>query len=286
MTEHVVRLPGGLELCVEPFGDPSDPTLLLIGGATASMDWWEVAFCERLATGGRYVVRYDHRDTGRSSASPAGSPTYTGDDLATDPLRVLDALGVARAHLVGLSMGGGIAQQLAAHRPHRVRTLTLIATSAAGERRDRRPLPPPEPRVAATFADPAPHPDWTDAEAVVAYLVEGERPYAGSLGFDEERVRRVARTVVRRTRDVAAATTNHWLLADEGADPFRMADIGAPTLVLHGTDDPMFPLAHGEALAAEIPGATLLPLDGMGHEVPPPQLWDVVVPAIVRHTGS
>lgn len=285
MTERLVTLPDGVQLCVEPFGDAADPALLLISGAAASMDWWDAAFCERLAAGGRYVVRYDHRDTGRSTASPAGAPTYSGDDLATDPLAILDALGVARAHLAGLSMGGGIAQQLAAHHPARLLSLTLISTSPAGERRDQSDLPPPASRVAATFADPPSEPDWGDRDAVVDYLVEGERPFAGSLGFDEEWVRRVARIVVDRSRDIAASVTNHLLLAGESEHPFRLADIGVRTLVLHGTDDPLFPLAHGEALAAEIPGAAFLPLEGMGHQVPPPELWDVVVPAIVGHTG-
>jgi pimeloyl-ACP methyl ester carboxylesterase len=183
-------------------------------------------------------------------------------------------------------MGGGIAQQLAAHHPDRLLSLTLISTSPAGERRDKRDLPPPAPRAAAAFADPPSEPGWDDRDAVVDYLVESERPFAGSLGFDEERVRRVARVVVDRSRDIAASVTNHLLLAGESEHPFRLADIGVRTLVLHGTDDPMFPLAHGEALAAEIPDATLVPLEGMGHQVPPPVLWDVVVPALLAHTAQ
>ena len=114
------------------------------------------------------------------------------------------------------------------------------------------------------------------------------RVYAGSLGLDEERVRAISRAVVDRSRNVEASITNHWLVVSGGDgddEPHTMADVRAPTLVLHGTDDPFFPLAHGRALAARsIYGARLLPLEGMGHEMPPSALWDVV-PAIVEHRG-
>jgi pimeloyl-ACP methyl ester carboxylesterase len=284
MGEQLVTT-DGVELCLETFGDPADPAVLLISGLAASMDWWDVELCERLAGHGRFVVRYDHRDTGRSESSPAGKPSYTGDDLVADPLRVLDALGIARAHAVGISMGGGIAQHLAAQHPERLDSITLISTTAAGARADRTSLPEMEPRIAATFHDPAPEPAWDDRAAVVEYLVENERPFAGSLGFDEDRVRRVAEAVVDRTRDIAASQVNHW--AVEGSEfGFRLADIDVPTLVLHGTADPLFPFGHGEALAAEIRGAALVPLEGMGHQTPPPELWDVVVPAIARHTAA
>lgn len=275
----------GVELCVESFGEEADGPVLLISGIATSMDQWDAAFCERLAGHGRFVIRYDHRDTGRSVTSPPGRPNYTSDELATDPLRVLDALDIDRAHVVGVSMGGGIAQQLAARHAARVRTITLIATSPAGERSDDAPLPPPAPALAATFDDPAPEPDWNDRAAVVEYLVDGERPYAGSLGFDEVRARRVANLVIDRARDVAAGA-NHFAADDGSAPPFRLADIDVPTLVLHGTTDPLFPFPHGEALATEIPGASLVALEGMGHEAPPAQLWDVVIRAIADHTAS
>jgi pimeloyl-ACP methyl ester carboxylesterase len=285
MPERVVTSEDGAELCLETFGDPGDPAVLLIAGMAASMDYWDAELCGRLAAGGRHVIRYDHRDTGRSSSSPPGRPTYLAEDLTIDPLRILDGLGLARAHLAGVSMGGGIAQELAAHHADRVATVTLIATSPAGSRDDGRPLPPPVPRVAATFEEPLPEPDWTDRDAVVTYLVETARPYAGGLGFDEQRERRVAAAMVDRTRDMRSATTNHPLAGGE-SKPFHLADIRVPTLVMHGTDDPMFPFPHGEALAAEIPGATLVALDRMGHEFPPPPTWDVVVPALVRHTAG
>jgi pimeloyl-ACP methyl ester carboxylesterase len=276
----------GVQLCLETFGDPGDAALLLISGMSASMDWWDVGLCERLASEGRYVIRYDHRDTGRSEASPVGEPSYTAADLSTDPLRILDALGIARAHVAGISMGGGIAQDLAALHPDRILTVTLISTSPAGARADPSDLPSAEPRIAATFGAPAPDPAWDDRDAVVEHLVENERRCAGSLGFDEERVRRLAKIVVGRSRDIEASLKNHWaVVVDAEAIEFRLAEIQVPTLVLHGTADPLFPIAHGEALAAEIPGASLIALEGMGHEVPPPRLWDVVVPAIVRHTS-
>jgi pimeloyl-ACP methyl ester carboxylesterase len=285
MTERLVRLPGtgAVDLCLEEFGDPEDPTVLLIAGAAASMHLWDPELCRRLAETGRHVVRYDHRDTGRSTTSPPGWPDYRSEDLFRDPVRLLDALEVGDAHLVGMSMGGGVAQVVAIQHPDRVCTLTLMSTSAAGERSDPTRLPPAAPQLVTTFENPRPEPDWNDREAVIAHLVETERPYAGSLGFDEEASRRRNARVVDRSIDVASAA-NHWSL--EGDSPtFAMSAIGVPTLVLHGSADPLFPLPHGESLAAEIPDARLVVLDGVGHEVPPPLLWDTVVDEIARHTA-
>ena len=282
MTEQVLAV-DGVELCVEAFGSPDDPAVLLIAGGAQSMVWWDDGFCRLLADGGRFVVRYDQRDTGRSTSSPAGRPPYGAVELAADPIRILDALGLPAAHLVGLSMGGGLAQLLAVTRPERVRTLTLMSTTPAGPS-DGGPLPGPAPRVAATFSSPDPEPDWSDRDAVLRYRVDGERPYAGTLGFDEARVRRLAAAEIDRTTDMAASMTNHFLLDDAWPADGDLADITAPTLVLHGTADPMFPVEHGRALARRIPGARLVELPGVGHEQPPPQLWDVAVPAILGHT--
>lgn len=122
----------GVELCVQTFGDAGDPAILLIGGATQSMDWWDDDLCARLAAGPRYVIRYDPRDTGASTTYPAGAPPYSGDDLAADALGILDALAVTRAHIVALSMGGMLAQRLAVHHPDRIATLTLTSTTRDG----------------------------------------------------------------------------------------------------------------------------------------------------------
>jgi pimeloyl-ACP methyl ester carboxylesterase len=275
-----------VELCVETFGDPGDPAILLISGATGSMDWWEDEFCDRLAAGRRYVIRYDHRDTGRSVSYPAGAPGYTGADLDADAVGLLDALRVASAHLVGVSMGGAIAQQAALDHPDRVASLTLIATTLISTGPDTPELPPMADRLQPLFTDPPPTPAWSDRAAVIDYLVELERLFAGPLGFDEAGVREVVTRVVDRTVDVAASQANHWLLDSGEPERRRLSEIGAPTLVLHGTDDPLFPYPHGEALAREIPGARLVPLPGMGHQFPPRPVWDTVIPAILSQSGG
>ncbi len=280
MTERVLVV-DGVELCVEAFGSPDDPTVLLIAGGAQSMVWWEDGWCRLLAAGGRFVVRYDHRDTGRSTGSPAGRPAYRGADLADDAVRVLDGLGRPDAHLVGLSMGGGLAQVVALTRPGRVRTLTLVSTTPLG-RHDG--LPGPTPEVAAASA--VPDPDWTDPGAVLRHRVEIERPFAGGLGFDEPRVRRLAARELARTRDPAASLANHFLVDDGVPAGLDAAGITAPTLVLHGADDPLFPVEHGRALARLVPGARLVELPGVGHEQPPPPRWDLAAAAILDRTAG
>jgi pimeloyl-ACP methyl ester carboxylesterase len=280
---QVMRHVNGVELCVETFGARQAPAILLISGAAWSMDWWDAEFCRRLAAGGRFVIRYDHRDTGRSVSYPPGAPGYTSLDLIGDAVGLIDALAGGRAHVVGLSMGGGIAQYLGVEHPDRVATLTLMSTSPGGN-----DLPPVADRLRAALADPAPEPDWTDRDAVVEYLVEAERPFAGPDSFDEAHVREVARRVADRTINPESSTKNHWLVVGgedtEDTRP-RLGEVRAPTLVIHGTEDPVFPPEHAVALAQEIAGAELILLDGAGHQAPPRSKWDVVVPAILRHTA-
>ena len=194
---------------------------------------------------------------------------------------MLDALRVARTHVVGISMGGGIAQQLALDHADRVASLTLISTSPGGTG-----LPPMSDALRAHFEEPPPPPDWSDRQAVVDYLVEDLRSYAGTVSFDEEEMRALVGRIVDRTVNIESTMTNHWIL-ESGGEPLRprLGEIAAPTLVLHGTEDPLFPLGHGEALA-EIPGARLVALEGVGHEMPPRPVWDQVVAAILDHTGD
>ena len=281
--EAFVQVGADVQLCVETVGDLADPALLLIGAATWSRDWWDDELCRRLADRGRLVVRYDQRDTGRSTSWPAGSPTYTGADLVSDGAAVLDGIGIDAAHVVGLSMGGGLAQRLALEHRDRVATLTLIATSPIDVRIEG--LPGPTAEIQATFSSEVPEPDWSDREAVIDHLVAGERPYAGPGSFEKSRLRMIAGRVFDRTDDLTSRT-NHFLLDTGGPGDHRLSRLaGIPTLVLHGTADPLFPLPHGRALADAIPGARLVELDGVGHQLPPLHTWDLVVDALIEHTA-
>lgn len=178
---------------------------------------------------------------------------------------------------------GGIAQRLALEHRHRLATLTLISTSPIDPAVEG--LPGVTPELQAVFAEDRPEPDWADRDAVVAYLVDGERPYAGPGSFDEPRVRALVERVVDRTDDMAASLTNHFILADDGPADARLSRLrGLPTLVLHGTADPLFPPAHGRALADLIPGARFVELADVGHQLPPPRTWPFLVDMLVEHT--
>jgi pimeloyl-ACP methyl ester carboxylesterase len=253
----------GVELCTEPFGEPGDPPVLLVMGVGGSMLWWEEGFCRLLAEGGRFVIRYDHRDTGRSVTYEHGRPQYTGADLVADAVGVLDAYGIAAAHVVGVSAGGAFAQLLALGFPDRVLSLVLISTSPATP--GQRDLPSATERFSDFLASA--EVDWSDHESVIEYLVGYERMLAGGVRpFDDAAWRELVRRDVERARDIAASG-NHGLISEGDVTSEPISSIAVPTLVIHGTADPMFPLAHGRALAKEIPGARLLTLAGAGHGV-------------------
>jgi pimeloyl-ACP methyl ester carboxylesterase len=275
----------GVDLCVDTTGDAADPALLLIGGMGSSMDWWEEEFCQRLAAGGRFVIRYDHRDTGQSVSYPAGAPGYTGADLAADAVGVLDAFGRRSAHLAGISMGGALAQQVALAHPDRVDSLVLISTSPAVPGGPK--LPPMSEDLRAYFAAEVPLPDWAERAAVIDYLVGYERRLEAPEYFDEAHVRALVERIVDRTNDMAASMMNHALAEEGELARGRLDEIAAPTLVIHGTADPLFPYGHGEALARGIPHAGLLPLEGVGHQMPPRAWWTPVITAMLRgHAGG
>jgi pimeloyl-ACP methyl ester carboxylesterase len=274
----------GVRLCVETIGAPSDPALLLIAGTGASMTSWDDSFCRRLVKGRRFVIRYDHRDTGRSATYECGDPPYSLRDLATDALGVLDALGVPEAHVVGVSMGGFLGQLLALDRPDRVTTLSLLSSSPGGSSHEKPDLPAMPLKIQIELND-LDLPDWSDRESAIGYLVAAQRCTASRTRlFDEQAGRTAADRAYDRSIDLMTTMTNHFLI-DEG-DPWRerLGELTVPTLVVHGTEDPVFPFAHALALAQEIPDAELVPLDGAGHEVAPAD-WDTVVLALLRHTA-
>ncbi len=274
----------GVDLCVETFGRPVDPAILLIAGAAASMLWWPAELCERIAARGRFVIRYDNRDTGRSTAYPPGHPGYSLSDLAADAVGILDALGtdqtpIPRAHVVGQSWAGGIALTAAVDHAERIASLTFLSSSTGGE-----DLPPPT--AAVTGHLPA-EPDPASHAEVVEYVVGQAAAYSGgSPYFDETATRALVERDVARARDIAATLTNHYAIEIDGPRAGGFADVAVPTLVVHGDLDPLLPLAHGEALRDAVPpGARLVVLHGGGHDLPEP-LWDVFVTALIEHTAG
>ncbi len=261
--------------------DDASPVLLINGGGSTLANWPE-AFVGRLVTAGYRVIRYDGRDTGGSTRFPAGAPGYTAEALVRDAAGLIDALAGGPAHVVGMSQGGGIGQLLAVDFPDRVRTLTLVATTGFHFGETHPELPGPEPRIQAAWADES-TPDWANRDETITWLAEAERPYAGSPErFDLEAQRVLAARTYDRSPDLTTLF-NSMMLDPSPPRASTVADIAVPTLVIHGTADPAFPLPHGQALADAIPGATLLPVEGMGHEYPPAWTLDTVIPALLDH---
>ena len=280
MAERMIRV-NGVELCTEPIGDPADRPLLLLQGVGASMLWWNEQLCRSLSGAGRFVIRYDHRDTGRSVTYEPGHLCYTGADLLADAAGVLDAYGIGSAHVIGVSAGGAFAQLLALQLPDRVRSLVLISTSPATP--GGRHLPPPTSQFERFLSSATV--DWSDRNSVVEYVVGYCRMLAGDQRpFDDAHVRALVRHDVTRARDFAARR-NHDLLMEGESPSAPLSSITAPTLVIHGTADPVFPVEHGEALAHEIPDARLLKLDGAGHGIDPADR-QTIASSIIDHTAA
>lgn len=225
------------------------------------------------------VLRYDIRDTGRSTAYATGSPGYSLRDLVVDIIGLMDAFDLPRAHLVGFSVAGWICQLAALDHPDRVSALTLISTRPTSPGPADSDLPGHSDRV-TEFLARVPDPDWSDRAAVIDYGVEQARVRAGTHGIDEQESRRRLARMVDRTTNMASSMRN--LAFVEAGDRWRerLGDVAVPTLVVHGTDDPFFPYGNGQALAREIPGADLLPLNGIGHELPA-ATWDQLLAAML-----
>lgn len=281
MSERVIRV-DDVELATESFGDPKGPPVLLIMGGMASMLWWPDEFCRQLAGRGRYVVRYDHRDTGHSTKYSRGQSHYTIVDMADDAVRVLDGYSIPAAHLVGMSLGAMIGQIAAIAFPRRVASLTAISSSPIGI--DKSQLPTFSARF-AEHMDAGEHVDWSNRARVIDFMIEDAHVLAGSgRRVDEARVR----AFVERDYDRAGgyeSALNHGSLkvADEWRG--RLGEIEAPLLVIHGTADPVYPFEHGVALSRAVKGAKILAVEGGGHELHPSD-WAAIIDAIVKHTGG
>ena len=268
-------------ICSETFGRRDDPAVLLIMGAMASMLWWPDGFCERLAGAGRFVIRYDNRDTGRSVGYDPGTATYTGDDMVADAVGVLDEHGVERAHVVGMSMGGALAQIVALAYPQRVASLTGISTSAVGEENPDLPGPTAQYMQHAAAFDEL---DWSDTQALADLIVDDARQLAGTRHpFDEAAARDLVTRDLERAIDPRRLANHGSIGGDEDRWKGRVGEIAVPVLVIHGTADPLIRYPHGVALAEAVPGAKLVTIEGGGHELHERD-WDQMVDAIARHT--
>jgi pimeloyl-ACP methyl ester carboxylesterase/SAM-dependent methyltransferase len=257
----------GVEIEADTFGEPGGPAVVLLSGSTSSKDFWRPEFCRRLAEATGFVIRYDMRDTGQSTSYPPGEPGYTLLDLAADPVALLDHFGIDRAHFVGISMGGAVAQVIGLHHADRVASLTLIATSTGAP-----DLPGPTEAFRAHFAAEQP------TDPVERAVAATRAMSAQSVPFDEAEVREVLTNELARTKNIESLNNAH---ATKPIEPWtdRLGEITAPTTVIHGDEDPLFPLEHGKALAAAIPGAELITLPQVGHELPP-RAWDTVIAAV------
>ncbi|TDD62897.1 alpha/beta hydrolase [Kribbella antibiotica] len=272
-TEKLFKV-NGVELWAETFGDAADPAVLLIHGASASMLWWETAFCAKLAARGRYVIRYDQRDTGRSTTYPVGEPPYAMSDLAADAIGLLDALGVERAHVVAQSMSGGTGLHLGVDHASRVASLTFVSTTTGDDE-----LPPPSddfPRFST--------PDFGDSAAVEEYVVRAIEAESAGV-FDEAAARVLVRSDIARATNFEASLTNHYAMKFDGPQGGGFGELTMPVLVVHGSRDPVFPLAHGQALRDAVPGGKLVVIEGAGHGIPEP-LWEPFLAALVEQTDA
>lgn len=282
----------GIEICYDTFGDSKSPPLLLIMGLAAQMIAWDEVFCAELAGRGYYVIRFDNRDIGRSTRFPQhGAPDlmallsqallrkpvtapYTLRDMAADSVGLLDALGLARAHVVGASMGGGIAQEMAIHFPDRLLTLTSIMSSTGDPS-----LPQATPEAMAVLMAPPPK----DRES---YFEAYKRTWSVLRGpgfpLDEAKdLERAARAWDRGLNPPGVARQLAAILAS-GDRTQALRDVRVPTLVIHGDADPLVRHQGGVATANAIPGAKLVTIKGMGHALPI-SMWPQIIDAIAAH---
>ncbi len=271
----------GIEIEYETFGSPDDPAVLLIMGLGGQLTRWSPAFCDQLVARGYHAIRYDNRDVGLSTkfdgakvpelpmvigAMMTGQKPdvpYTLHDMAADAVGLLDALGIAKAHVMGASMGGMIAQLVAADYPDRVLSLTSIMSSTGNPM-----LPPARPEAMAVLTN---RPTAADEETMVAHGVRSEK-IIGSPGYpaDETALAERVRRDYRRMFYPAGPGRQLAAVVATGDRRAQIAKITAPTMVIHGADDPLVPVEAGRDTAANIAGAEITEVPGMGHNLPEP----------------
>ena len=289
MSEETCTV-GDVELCYERFGDPSDPAMLLVMGLGTQMLGWREEFCGTLAARGFHVIRFDNRDIGRSTnLSHLPVPTlrqlalrdrkaagYTLSDMAGDAIGLLDELGIDKAHVVGASMGGMIAQTIAFRHPDRVLSLTSIMSNTGARWSGQ-----PSLGLYGVLLKRAPR----DREGFVEHQMEVFRK-TGSPGFprDEDELREMAEASFDRGHDPAGAGRQLAAIIASGDRTAELRAIRAPTVVIHGTKDKLVAPSGGRATAKAIPGARLVTVEGMGHDLPR-GVWPRIVDAIAENAA-
>ena len=285
----------GIDICYEIFGDPNAEPMLLIMGLGAQMIHWDDDFCRQLAARGFRVIRFDNRDIGKSSKLSGGkrltplellkmrflripvAAPYKIRDMAEDVVGLMDALHVKSAHLVGASMGGMIAQEVAILFPQRVRSLTSIMSTTGDPK-----VPPPSQEASALLMAPPPA---TKEEYFERFAQTWKVLRVGSFPEDEALDRSRAERTYERGLNPAGVGRQLRAILASGSRKERLASVKVPTLVIHGTVDPLVRPEGGKFTAAAIPGAKLLMIEGMGHALPIP-MWPQIIDAIDKHAHA
>lgn len=286
----------GIEIEYETFGNKTGRPLLLIMGIGVQMIGWPDSFCRKLADSGHWVIRFDNRDVGLSTKiegkgvpnflvaqsaynedRPIDAP-YTLSDMAADGIGLLDALGVTSAHINGLSLGGMIAQTMAIEFPDRL--LSLISMESSTSEKD---LPPPTSGALRALLTPPP----AEREAYIGHMGQAFRAFSSdSPYYDETMEKEISALTHDRCFYPPGFVRQYVARLASGDRKKALASVQVPTLVIHGTHDALLPPEHGRATAAAIPGAKLQLIDGLGHGLSFPLLWDILVKAISEHTAT
>jgi len=287
----------GIQIEYETFGENSSPPLLLIIGLGAQMILWEEKLCKKLADSGLYVIRFDNRDSGLSTKfDHLGVPdirevmaarrkgeifkaAYTLNDMADDAAGLLKALGIEKANICGMSMGAAIAQTVAIRHPSRVVSLISIYGSTGNPE-----LPLPKPEISEMFLLPIPE----DKESFIQNSINRSKIFAGpGFPFDEQLHRDLASQAYDRSFYPHGVALQMAAIAAHGNRKPALASVTAPTLVIHGSDDPVVPVEGGKDTAESISGAKLMIIEGMGHDIPHVGgAWLQIIDAIVAHTTT
>jgi pimeloyl-ACP methyl ester carboxylesterase len=283
-----------IDIAYDSYGSEKNEAILLIAGLGTQMIRWTVPFCEMLAARGFRVIRFDNRDTGLSThfsnhatldfealantlmSGKLPDLPYTLDDMADDTIGLLDALGISKAHIVGRSMGGMIAQLVASQYSERVLSLTSIMSTTGNPE-----LPPTSPEVMALMTRPAPNPMEDEGGHLAQSVAFAKRIAGTGHAFEEDEYRSLIREEIQRAYDPGSVGRQIAAIAVSGDRRTRLAKVKVPALVIHGVEDPMFVPACGRDTAEAINDAELMLLEGMGHYLPQ-QLFETVVDAIER----